>query len=95
MSSPSLRKTVDGSEQPIEQNAAHSKIWGDCYAHLDRALGKYDLLDTLPSTSWFGSSKQSYQEDIDRIIASVILLLRTSDAVSSREELAASSKANR
>lgn len=72
------------------------ELWGKARPKLEKALGYYDKLtvDSLPDTatitdfsSWFGQSKASYRQEIEKIIDAVLLVLEASGAAECREEI--------
>ena len=72
------------------------ELWGKARPKLEKALGYYDKVttDLLPETavitdfsSWFGQTKASYKQEIEKIIDTVLQVLEASGAAECREEI--------
>jgi hypothetical protein len=72
------------------------ELWSKTRPKLAKALGYYDKLaaSSLPDaatitdfSSWFGETKASYRQEIDKIIDAVLQVLEASGAAECREEI--------
>src|SRR5579872_2755837 len=69
--------------------ASPNEVWGKAFPKLDEALRYYDKLDSLPEKAWLGSTKSSCTKDIEDMIDAVLIVLKASDAVNSRDAIKA------
>ena len=67
------------------------ELWGKVCPQLEDALGLYDKRKSAPDKTWnpLGSSKASYQQQIDKILDVVIRVLEISGAGECRKEIKA------
>jgi hypothetical protein len=80
----------------VDEDTTAIQLWRRTNTQLEKALAYYDKLDegslpddigiTKPST-WFRPSKTRYQQEINRIIDSVLGVLEASGAAECREEI--------
>lgn len=67
------------------------ELWGKVCPQLEDALGLYDKRESAPDKTWnpLGSSKASYQQQIEKILDTVIRILEISGAGECRKEIKA------
>jgi hypothetical protein len=93
-SSPSEASFKDNAQGPSSEEGDTSvELWGKVCPQLDEALQIYDKLDSnsLPEKTWnpLANSKASYQEQIDKILDTVLRVLEISGAAECRKEIKA------
>jgi len=77
------------TENSGNQEGTAVELWEKVYPQLEKSLGLYDELDSdsLPEKAWLRASKASYQQQIDKILDTVIRVLAISGAAGCRNKI--------